>query len=86
MTSTLNPNATADGSKPVPGNREPSIKKIVDSTAQPLTSASPEVDPDTPVGPNDGPTLTTGTEPGAPDTGSPPKINPAEQSPAKTGG
>lgn len=79
MTSTLNPSATADGSKPVPGNREPSMKKIVDSTAQPLTAASPEVDPNAPVGPNDGPALTTGVEPTAPATRSEPKSNAVKQ-------
>lgn len=63
MTSTLDPNAETDGSKPAAGNREQSLKKIVDSTAQPITGASPEVAPDALVGPNDGPALTSGNEP-----------------------
>jgi hypothetical protein len=79
MTSTLNPNATTDGSRPAAGNREPSMKKIVDSTARPVTGASPDVQPDAPVGPNDGPALTAGKEPGAPPSGSTAQVKPAGQ-------
>ncbi len=65
MTSTLDPNAITNGTKPIAGNREPSLKKVIDSTARPITRASPEVAPADPVGPNDGPALTPTSEPAA---------------------
>ena len=51
---------------PVPGNREPQMQEAIEETRKTITGADPMVDPGLPVGPNDGPTITTGTEKGAP--------------------
>ncbi len=53
---------------PIPGNREPQMQAAIEETRKTITGANPIVDPEAPVGPNDGPELTRGTEQGAPGT------------------
>jgi hypothetical protein len=54
---------------PIPGNRESQMQEAIEETRKTITGANPIVDPEaptTPNGPNDGPELTRGAEPGAP--------------------